>query len=284
MTAQPRIPPEPSSGLPRPAAGTPIRPPVQGASAIPLLDAVVIDHGPRDLLGRFFLQADRTVREQGLRLAFSDDFDLLASINRANLDSWYKLIPAFSTRGGARPGNAYFFIAYDADEVVATQVGRVYDMDVSFAEHCRTLKIMYEDPSMALEGDSCVLSGDAVAAAEEVKGKVVFSGGTWCKPGKARGKGFASLLARLSRCYAFARFGTDWTTSTVRKTHVNGGLLRAYGYSRLHYAFKWTSPAAPGAPSSAEDPWGFVSMPRAELLADTDRYLQALNRPSQAAE
>ncbi len=284
MTAQPRILPEPSSGLARPAAGAPIRPPVPGASAIPLLDAVVIDHGPRDLLGRFFMQADRTIREQGLRLAFSDDFALLASINRANLDSWYGLLPAYTTRGGAGPGNAYFFIAYDADEVVATQVGRVYGMDVSFAEHCRTLKIMYEDPSAALEGESCLLSGDAVVAAEEVKGKVAFSGGTWCKPGKARGKGFASLLARLSRCYAFARFGTDWTTSTVRKSHVDGGLLRAYGYSRLHYAFKWTSPAPSGAPRKADDPFALVSMPRAELLADVDRYILTVNRPSQAAE
>ena len=284
MTAQPRIPPEPSSGLPRPAAGTPIRPPVQGASAIPLLDAVVIDHGPRDLLGRFFLQADRTIREQGLRLAFSDDFALLASINRANRDSWYELFPAYSTRGGAGPGNAYFFIAYDADEVVATQVGRVYDMHVSFADHWRTLKLMYADPSMALEGEACLLSGDAIAAAEEVKGKVVYSGGTWCKPGKARGKGFASLLARLSRCYAFARFGTDWTASAVRKAHVDGGLLRAYGYSRLAYSLQWTSPASSGPPSSAADPLGFISMPRAELLADIDRYLPAINRPSQAAE
>ena len=31
MTAQPRILPEPSSGLARPAAGAPIRPPVPGA-------------------------------------------------------------------------------------------------------------------------------------------------------------------------------------------------------------------------------------------------------------
>jgi len=252
--------------------------------AIPLLDAVSIDHGPRELLGRFFALADRAMRDHGLRLAYCGDFTILRVINEANRDSWYPMLPCFDIRGGASAQNAYFFVAYDNNEVVATQVGRVYDVADSFTEHCRSLRVMYDDPRKALPGETCLLTGDAARAGDEIRGRVVFSGGTWCKPGKARGRGFASLLARLSRCFALGRFGTEWTVSTVRKSHADGGLLGAYGYKRLNPEWKWTSPASSGAPSSKDDPIGFVHMRREELLADIADYLPSLSRPSRAAE
>ncbi len=252
--------------------------------AVPLLDAVTVDHGPPDLLGRFFTLADRTMRDRGLRLAYCGDFAILRAINEANRDSWYPLIPAFDQRGGAGAHNAYFFIAYDGNEVVATQVGRVYDMVGGFTEHCRSLRLMYDDPGKAGSGEVCTLTADAARAGDGIRGRVVFSGGTWCKPGKARGRGFASLLARLSRAFALARFGTDWTVSTVRKSHIAGGLLGAYGYTRLAYEWKWKSQLSPGAPSSTDDPIGLVHMPREELLTDLANYLPRLSLPSQAAE
>lgn len=252
--------------------------------AVPLLDAVTVDHGPPELLGRFFALADRAFRDHGLRLAFCNDFAILKAINQANQDSWYPLIPAYDTRGGAGPGNAYFFIAYDREEVVATVVGRVHDMPDGFTEHCRSLRLMYDDPAMASDGESCTLLGNAARAGDAITGRVVFSGGGWCKPGKARGRGLASFLARLSRCYALSRFGTDWTVSTVRKAHIAGGLVRAYGYTRLDFEFRWRSPASPGAPSSAADPLAIVHMPREELLSDLAAFVAELSQPSRAAE
>jgi hypothetical protein len=253
-------------------------------SVVPLLDAVTIDHGPRDLLGRFFLLADRAIRNQGLRLAYCGDFSVLKAINEANRASWYPLLPCFDVRGGAGPHNAYFFLAYDAEEIVATQVGRVYDMPHGFTEHCRSLRLMYDDPAKAIDGESCTLLGDAGRAGEAIRGRVVFSGGTWCKPGKARGRGFAGLLARLSRSFALARFGTEWTVSSVRSSHIAGGLMRAYGYTRLDYEWKWRSPIQSGAPSTTEDPIGLVHMPRDELLSDLATYMTKLSPSSQAAE
>ncbi|MBM3549908.1 MAG: hypothetical protein FJX54_23455 [Alphaproteobacteria bacterium] len=252
--------------------------------AVPLLDAVTIDHGPPDLLGRFFALADATMRNHGLKLAYCGDFRILRAINEDNRDSWYPLIPAFDSRGGATASNAYFFIAYDGNEIVATQVGRVYDVADSFTELCHSLRLMYDDPSKAPAGESCTLTLDAARAGDGIRGRVVFSGGTWCKPGKARGRGFASLLARLSRSFALARFGTDWTVSTVRMSHIAGGLLGAYGYKRLAYEWKWRSPVSPGAPSSKDDPIALVHMSREELLADLADHLPRLSLPSQAAE
>jgi hypothetical protein len=75
--------------------------------AVPLLDAVLIEHGPADLLGRFFMRADAAIRDLGMRLAFSNDFSLLGRISAANRDSWYPLVPAYTAAGGAGTHNAY---------------------------------------------------------------------------------------------------------------------------------------------------------------------------------
>lgn len=253
-------------------------PPSPEGFAVPLLDAVTVEHGPADLLGRFFLAADHAFRSRGLRLAFCNDFSVLRAINEANRDSWYPLIPAYDRRGGAGAHNAYFFLAYDEEEVVATQVGRVYEMADGLTDHCRSLRLMYEDPRNALPGEACVLLGEAARAGDGIRGRVVFSGGTWCKPGKTRGRGLASLLARISRCYALSRFDTDWTVSTVRKAHIPGGLVRAYGYTRLDFEFRWRSPSSPGAPTSADDPLAIVYMPRDELISDLASYLPKLSQ------
>ncbi len=252
--------------------------------AVPLLDAITVEHGPADLLGQFFALADGAFRDRGLKLAFCNDFSILRAVNEANRDSWYPLIPAYDPRGGAGPENAYFFLAYDDEEIVATVVGRVHDMPDGFGEHCRSLRLMYDDPTKAAAGESCTLLDEAAEVASGIRGCVVFSGGGWCKPGKARGRGLASLLARLSRAYALSRFGTDWTVSTVRRAHIPGGLVRAYGYTRLAFEFRWRSPASPGAPTSAADPLALVYMPREELLSDMATFAAGLNRPSRAAE
>jgi hypothetical protein len=252
------------------------------SSAVPLLDAVTIEHGPAEVLDRFFRLAERSIRLHGLRLACCRDFAILRAINQANRDSWYPLVPAYDLRGGAGPDNAYFFVAHDGHEIVATQVGRVYDMADGLTEHCRSLRLMYDDPAKALPGEACALVGDAARVGDGIRGRVVFSGGTWCKPGKARGRGLASLLARLSRSFALARFGTDWTVSTVRKSHILGGLVRAYGYTRLAFEFKWTSAASPGAAPGPDNPIAIVHMPREELVADLDAYAAMLDRQLQA--
>lgn len=265
--------------IPLPHAG-----PSAGAFAVPLLDAITIDHGPADLLGRFFALADAAFRKEGLRLAFCNDFSILGHINKANRDSWYPLIPAYDVRGGAGADNAYFFMAYDREEVVASVVGRVHDMADGLTEHCRSLRLMYADPSTAAPGEACTLTGDAVTAGNGIRGRVVFSGGGWCKPGKARGRGLAAFLARLSRCYALSRFGTDWTVSTVRRSHIPGGLVKAYGYSHLAFEFRWQSPVSPGGPATADNPTAIVWMRREELLADLASFVVDLSQPSRAAE
>lgn len=267
MTASPSVdmqPPASPAGLP-----------TAETFAIPLLDAVAIAHGPERLLFDFFVRADEIMRAQGIRLWFSNDFSMLEKINRAHTESWYPLWPAFTRLGGAGPDNSYFFLGTQGDEIVATQIGRVYDMPEGLTECCASLRFMYSDPaSQATPEDRCRLIGDAAEFGHSIKGKVVQSGGTWFMPDKARGRGFASVFPRISRAYALATHGTEWTVSTVRRSLVERGVARAYGYDRILYELTWQAP-----PSRAgylrPDPLTLVSLTAEETIADLGRVLDS---------
>ncbi|NJO34068.1 MAG: hypothetical protein HC869_13935 [Rhodospirillales bacterium] len=57
-----------------------------------------IDHGPIELLGRFFLKAEMAARLRGLDLYLAS-FEELAAVNRENRQHWAPLLPQF--RAGA---------------------------------------------------------------------------------------------------------------------------------------------------------------------------------------
>jgi hypothetical protein len=278
IAPHPHDPQPPASSTTLPAAET---------FAIPLLDAVAIGHGPERLLFDFFVRADEVMRAQGVRLWFSNDFSMLERINAAHADSWYPLWPAFTRTGGAGPDNSYFFLGTQGDEIVATQIGRVYDMPEGLTEACSSLRFMYSDPAtQATPDDRCRLVGEAADFGHSIKGKVVQSGGTWFMPDKARGRGFASVFPRISRAFALATHGTDWTVSTVRRSLVERGVARAYGYERILYELTWQAP-----PSRAgylrPDPLTLVSLTVEETIADLRRTLDSEKlrlKPPRAAE
>lgn len=249
---------------------TPSHFPDPSRQAMPLLDALTVNHGPPRLITEFFSRADALMRSHGIRLWFSNDFRVLEQINASNIGSWYRLWPAFTAEGGAGDDNAYFFFGTLDGRVVATQVGRVYDMPEGLTEGCRSLRFMYSDPArMATPEDRCELLGDAALHGEEIRGTVVQSGGTWFHDELARGRGFAHVFPRLSRAFALARWGTDWTVSTVRQSLADKGVGRAYGYSRVLRELIWKAP-----PSRAgyikDDPLNLVSLSRDETIHDLE--------------
>ena len=78
-----------------------------------LPDAIAIKHGPRRLLARFALEADKAARAMGLLLRIRHDFDELLFLNRAEAarGNWYPIVDMFNpeqvaltprTRSGCR--------------------------------------------------------------------------------------------------------------------------------------------------------------------------------------
>ncbi len=75
---------------------------------------VVIEHGPRDVLGRLFLKADTALREKGIFVSFAD-YDELRAANKANADSWSPLLPVFDPAQGGYRRVSSVFSPYRAD-------------------------------------------------------------------------------------------------------------------------------------------------------------------------
>ena len=228
-----------------------------------LLDAITIDYGPRELLSRLFLAADREVRDRGIWLYLRHDFDALLQVNLEEIEkgNWYRLPPMFDPRFVDVGAHNAFWIAgvNDAGEIVVTQAARVYDWwDSSLRDEAREL--FYEGQAHDLP---CLVE---IEDAGRVRGRVCYSGSTWFHPDYRR-LGMSRLLPRISRAYAAAHFGADWTISLVQKHQVEMNIAHAYGYTDVKYAIRY-----PGSP------WGdlffaLVRMQALELVRDAEDFV-----------
>lgn len=255
-------------------------------SAERLPDAFTINFGNAEVLSEFCLRADRRIHEEGIDLYLSRDLSHFNRINQQNLDTWHRILPAFNPAfGAATPENSYFIYGVDRSdgEIVATVAGHVYLTD-DLNEMIRSLRFFYDDPQRHAEaGEECRFSAEAEAMAKGIEGRVVFSGGGWFRPGKARRKGYAKIIPRLSRAYARATWGTDYTFSLVMQPHLQIGIARAYGYSLHAHAWQWTKPSATAA-GHPVPPLVLVWMPTDELendlnawnLADRERDMMSM--------
>jgi hypothetical protein len=71
--------------------------PASDRTFTPFLEGVTIKHGPRPLLGRFFLLADQAARTRGITLEFSS-MEELVKINRLNPSSWRPILPHYDAQ------------------------------------------------------------------------------------------------------------------------------------------------------------------------------------------
>lgn len=233
-------------------------------AAQPRLPAqITLGHGPRDLLGAFFLAADRAARDRGVYLSLSTDFELLRQVNGMNLKHWHGLAPSFDAAyGGIDAGCGYWLIGRDAaGAIVTTQAAHFYAMgDETLQDYLCSLRLFYPDPArQKRDGESCMVTAPSAA---RIGGRVVFSGSTWIHP-DYRGRALPKILPRLSRALALTRWNTDYTISLVSQALVEKGVARAYGYSRIEPGITWL-----GSAVSPRYEGALVWMPRSELLED----------------
>src|SRR5215471_10920403 len=81
-----------------------------------LPDQLTVKFGPAHTIGEFVLRVDQQVRAAGVRLTLSEDFDELLKLNRANLDSWYRLVPWINPDyGKLGPGQEFWLRGVDAN-------------------------------------------------------------------------------------------------------------------------------------------------------------------------
>jgi hypothetical protein len=196
------------------------------------LDQVVINHGPRDLLGRFFLDIDAAFRERGIQLSICTDFEELLRVNEENQRHWASLVPIVHPRKSSLdPSNAYWLRGVDTNgRVVCTQGARFWDWrDTNLAEEMRAMRLFYADPAPYIaEGQGCTITAPT---AEKIRGRVQYSGAIWAHP-DFRGRQLGHLIPRASRAFAYTKWGTDYAFGFVEPILIEKGIAAAYGHTR----------------------------------------------------
>jgi hypothetical protein len=227
-----------------------------------------VDHGPIELLGRFFLKAEMAARKRGLDLSFAS-FEELAAVNLANRQHWAPLLPQFRPgMPGLGEDTAFCILGRNAaGEVVATQAARFYDLSASNLQH--------ESESLRLFYGSGPTPPDATCrirtpVARSIRGYVAYSGSGWYRP-DYRGLQLSAILPRISRAYALARWNTQTTVSFINVGLVQKGIAARYGYTRLDGEVRLRN-------VFAADFKGVVAwMPRDELVSDIRHFLRTFD-------
>jgi GNAT superfamily N-acetyltransferase len=195
------------------------------------LAELTIDFGPAQLLGQFFLRADSAVRGRGITLVFGAIEELI-KVNEANAGSWGMFAQTLDVRhGNIGSEESYCLLGLNEQgDIVAAQAGRMYDL-------ChRSLKDIADDASLyygagprPMAALSCTMTAPS---AVDITGRVVYSGALWVHP-DYRGKQLAAFLPRVSRAYALARWGTDYTIAFMSPQIAASPLRASYGYKNI---------------------------------------------------
>jgi hypothetical protein len=195
-----------------------------------LPNEIRVNHGPRELLGRFFLEADRDAQDRGVTLYLSYDLNRLTEINERNRSTWAPLLPVFDpTLNNISPGSSFLIEGRNpAGDVVATQAARLFDWTgTTLKAELETLRFLYQDPERhARPGERITVTAPT---AERITGLVAISGGVWFHPDYRR-RGLSKVLPRISRAYAHTLWNTDWSFGLVDPSIVERNLVKAYGY------------------------------------------------------
>ena len=233
----------------------------------PLLDSITVQHGPRDLLGRFFLAADQAARDAGVDLQLNTDLSSLIQTNSAWADVWgTPIVPIFDPADSVlSAANSFWISGHDRrGKVVATQAARFLDLTgTTLSEAMTSLRLFYADPAPQRAGGArCQVE---CPSAQAITGRVVYSGGGWFHP-DYRGRGLSRILPRISRNLAYTRWESDMTVSMVKTALIEKGVHRSYGYTRQEPRIRLT-----GAHRDDID-FHLVWMDTEEMLADTAAY------------
>lgn len=219
----------------RPAAGAATTAKIPAPTPAPhphLITDITVEHGPPDLLGRFFLKADTAARERGLTLSFGTFEDLL-QVNGQNRDSWKPLTTIYDHRTcpqGLAPDRAFCILGRDErGKVVATHAGRLFDVedDNTLYDIAVGLHLFYDDPEkMKNPGERCEVTA---SIAKSIRGKLLVNGAVWYHP-SYRKLNMAKIIPRVARAYAYTHWKIDHSMGIVIESANDTRIIDRLGY------------------------------------------------------
>lgn len=199
------------------------------------LSEIVVEHGPRDVLGRLFLKADTELRERGVELSFAP-VAAMAEVNRMNRASWRPLVPILDAGLGAyNDDNGFCLLGRNSDgEVVAAHAARFFDFGESnFRDVASALRLWYPDPErQKAPGEACVVT---CPSAPQLVGRNVFSGGVWYRP-DWRSRGLTTPIGQVAKACAMTRWAPENLFTMMIDDVFAGGTARRAGYTHAEWA------------------------------------------------
>lgn len=203
----------------------------------PLLDELVLEHGPVDKIGRFLLIAESQMRQRGIHLSFAT-FQDLVDTNTRNKESWLSLYPAFDPRlNNLDDDSAFCILGRDAQgDVVLTHAARLYRWpDTTFAREAVSLRYLYDDPAPHIAaGETCEVTA---RIADRITGDAIFTGAVWYRP-DFRKLMLAPIMSRITRYIAFSRWRNDMSFALMSKAVIDGGFPERCGVPHVDWAVK----------------------------------------------
>jgi hypothetical protein len=196
-----------------------------------LITDITVEHGPVDLLGRFFLKADTAARNRGITLSFGT-FEELLQVNERNRSSWATITTMYDYRfcpRGLAPDRALCLLGRDArGEVVATHAARVFFLDEeSLHDQAVSLRIFYDEPErMKAPNERCEVTA---SAARTMRGRLLINGAVWYEPAY-RKRQLSKIIPRISRAYAYTRWKIDHSMGLMMEGPTRGGVIDSLGY------------------------------------------------------
>lgn len=220
------------------------------------LTDVVIDHGPRGLLARLFLKADRDLRARGIFLSFAG-FDELVAANKANTASWAPLVPLFDPSVAAiDPATSFAMLGCNAaGEVVCSTAGRLYDLaGTTLKAEVESLRFFYRDPKDARAPGE--IASITAPSAVSMSGRSVYVGATWYRP-DYRKCGVMPVLSTLTRAIPMTRWRCDRVFSFMSRALIAAGVpARCHCPHVERDVTLINSPVAPGSVYRGALIWG----------------------------
>jgi hypothetical protein len=236
-----------------------------------LPDQISIDFEPREAFARFFLAADRAVRDRGIYLSISTDLDELMEANRSNMKVWYPLMPMFDPAyRSATPENMFWIRGVNAaGEIVLTQAARSYLWpDTTLDAELEAMNVFYAEPAeQAAVGEHCIVGTEAF---RQISGAVCLTGSLWFRP-DYRGLGLARVMPRITRAVALCRFYPQYFFSILQQHIIKAGMPQVYGWPRVDAPFYWR-----GSPRFGDWDLAVGWMDTAEAVDDVVAFNSAL--------
>lgn len=205
-----------------------------------ILRDIVVERGPIDVLGPFFLHAEVETRRRGVVLEFCTPDELVAA-NEANRHSWLPLVPMFNPKYGIiADDNSFCILGRNAQGEVVTANSIIrYDWpSTDFVAEATSLRLFYADPErMQQTGEQCIITS---SRARSIRGEAAFSGAAWVRP-DYRGLGLSEFLPRFVKAYAAARWPLDCIFGMMAEAVEKRGFATQFGYDQIDWEAKWVN-------------------------------------------